>query len=102
MYSIFNCSSAAATSASLVRANSLGKRSSASPAPLIAVTSSRVVSGFCAANNRASITWLRLIFLYYLYALYPYRALDRFRDPIPLPIDLLHLAALDQQPDLRF
>src|SRR5437764_12165886 len=119
MYSIFNCSSAAATSVSFARANSFGNRSSASPAPLIALTSSRVVSGFCAANNSASMTCARFMkknvnqesrkegeeqifggglrvlpFSYFpAFLIHRNRTLHRLRNPIRLRIALLHLAA---------
>src|SRR5215471_15616501 len=56
MHSIFNCSSAAATSAPVIRANSLGENSSSEPAPLIAAVNSRIESGFWALKRSASIT----------------------------------------------
>src|SRR5438045_5622349 len=76
--------------------------SSSAPAALMALISSRPVSGFCAANNRASMTCMRLICPWDRYDLYPNLALNRLRDPVGLTIDLFQLAALDQEANFRF
>src|ERR1700736_302511 len=97
MYSIFNCSIAAATSAGFALANSFGAKSSSAPALRKASAISLVESGLCALKSRASMTRLRFIFL-----IGPNRALNRFGNAIGVFVDLVELAALDQQPDFRF
>src|SRR2546421_6303041 len=98
MYSIFNCSSAAAASASRTLANSLGDdNSSASPERLITSTISLVESGFCALKRSASMTCPSVIEL-----VRADRALNGLGDAAGLFVDLVALAAFDEQTNLRF
>src|SRR5438132_6513616 len=107
-HSIFSCSSAVAISASVARANSLGESSSSAPAPLIAVASSRIDSGFCALKRSASTTRDKFI-QKRLYAgtrkpgkrlLAPSWSdgfLNCVRDPVRLLVDLVEFLAFDEQ-----
>src|SRR5262249_56965704 len=52
--------------------------------------------GFCALNKSASMTWARFILVR------TDRGLDRVRDPVCVFVDLLELAAFDQESDLWF
>src|ERR1700730_1851478 len=96
MYSTFNCSIAASTSAERTFANSLGENSSSAPAPWRTSTISLVESGFCALKRSASITRVRVILVC------TDRGLDGVSDAIGVFVDLIELAPLDQKPDLRF
>src|SRR6266403_45267 len=96
MYSTFNCSTAAATSAGFTLANSLGAKSSSAPALRKTSTISLIDSGLCALNRRASMTWARFILIC------ADRGLDRIRNSIGVFVDLIQFTALDQKPDLRF
>src|SRR6266478_2950403 len=109
MYSIFNCSSAAAISASVARANSLGESSSSAPAPLIAAASSRIDSGFCALKRSASTTRDKFIQKKTLsrnqesrkeinwLLIGPDGLLNCVRDTVRLLVDLIEFPAFDEQ-----
>src|SRR6266699_2205886 len=104
-HSIFSCSSAAATSASVARANSLGESSSSAPAPLIAAASSQIDSGFCALKRSASTTRDKFI-QKRLYSgasragkrlIGPDSLLNCVRDTVRLLVNLVEFSAFDEQ-----
>src|SRR5947209_8772646 len=97
MYSIFNCSIAAATSAGRTLANSFSENSPSASALRRASTISLVESGFCALKKSASIKRLRFIIL-----ICSDRALDCVRNPVGVLVDFVELAAFNQQADFRF
>src|ERR1700730_10650387 len=96
MYSIFNCSMAAATSAGFTFAKSFGASSSSAPALRKTSTISLVESGLWAPKSKASMARLRFILIC------SDRALNRLGDSVGVFVDLVEFAAFDQEPDFRF
>src|SRR5437588_9476095 len=96
MYSTFNCSIAAATSAGLTFANSLGEKSSSAPELRSVSLTSFALNGFCELNSKASMTRARFILVC------ANGSLDRVGDPICVFVDLIQLASLDQKANFRF
>src|SRR5438874_1465586 len=99
-YSIFNSSTAAATSDSRTLANSLGESSSTWPARLITSTISFAESGFCAlkskdSTTRASVITLSAYAFLHRVSVGPNRVLNCVGDAVRLLVDLVQFATLD-------